>query len=53
MLTVTPEYLRMKAARFRQLARDHGGDDAVAQQLWRLAEDMETLARDAERQAAP
>jgi hypothetical protein len=52
MSTINPEYLRMKAARLRELAKVHG-DDPVGRKLWRLAQDMDTLALDRERRLAP
>ena len=43
----SPEYLRMKAGQFRQLASEHGADP-VASTLLELAADLEALAAEAE-----
>ena len=47
MLTIKPEYLRLRAARLRQSAAKLG-PDPEAQKVWQLADDMETLALEIE-----
>ena len=50
MLNIRPEYLRLRAARLRQSARNLG-PDPDAQKVWQLANDMETLAVEMEQRA--
>jgi O-acetylhomoserine/O-acetylserine sulfhydrylase-like pyridoxal-dependent enzyme len=52
MLTINPEYLRLRAARIRQSARNLGPDPA-ARKAWQVAEDMETLALEIEQRPTP
>jgi hypothetical protein len=43
MLTIGPEYLRLRAARLRRSAMNLGSDPE-AEKVWQLVETMETLA---------
>jgi O-acetylhomoserine/O-acetylserine sulfhydrylase-like pyridoxal-dependent enzyme len=52
MLTIKAEYLRLRAARLRQSAKNLG-PDPEAQKVWQLAEDMETLAVEMEQRSTP
>lgn len=51
MLTIKPEYLRLRAARLRRSAMNLGADPE-AQKVWQIVEDMETLALEMEQRAA-
>ena len=52
MLNIKPEYLRLRAARLRQSARNLG-PDPEAQKVWQMADDMETLALQMEQHGTP
>jgi hypothetical protein len=52
MLNIKPEYLRLRAARLRQSARNLG-PDPEAQKVWQMADEMETLALEMEQRGTP
>jgi hypothetical protein len=51
MLTINPEYLRLRAARLRRAAMNLGSDPE-AQKVWQMAEDMDTLALEIDQRPA-